>query len=152
MKKCLLVFSLALIISPAFAQVKMEFKDISKKVLEILKAGEFEKVQSYLDSNVFERYSSGNLEKIWKNVMLRIIFSFLLIISIEKYIIIITSFHSYYLPSSWTMYSDLGIYPSNSFLKLLFKIIMFLIFVGIYYQCRHSRRHQKTFFLELISL
>ena len=68
MKKCLLVFSLALIISPAFAQVKMEFKDISQKVLEILKAGEFEKVQSYLDSNVFERYSSGNLEKIWKNV------------------------------------------------------------------------------------
>lgn len=72
-------------------------------------------------------------KRLWKNVILRIIFSFLLIISIEKYIIIITSFHSDYLPSSWTMYSDLGIYPSNLFLKLLFKIIMFLIFVGIYY-------------------
>lgn len=73
------------------------------------------------------------IKKIWKNVLLRIIFSFLLIISIEKYIIIITSFHRDYLPSSWTMHNDLGIYPSNFFLELLVKIIMFLLFVGIYY-------------------
>jgi hypothetical protein len=73
------------------------------------------------------------IKRIWKNVLLRIIFSFLLIISIEKYIIIITSFHRDYLPSSWTMNNDLGIYPSNFFLELLVKIIMFLLFVGIYY-------------------
>lgn len=73
------------------------------------------------------------IKRVWKNTILRIIFSLLLIISIEKYIIIITSFHRDYLPSSWTMYSDLGIYPSNFFLELLVKIIMFLIFVGIYY-------------------
>lgn len=73
------------------------------------------------------------IKKICRNVILRIIFSFLLLISIEKYVIIITSFHRDYLPSSWTMYNDLGIYPSNLFLELLAKIILFLLFVGIYF-------------------
>ena len=73
------------------------------------------------------------IKRIWKNILLRIIFSFLLIISIEKYIIIITTFHRDYLPSSWTMHNDLGIYPSNFLLAVLLKLIMFLLFVGIYY-------------------
>lgn len=73
------------------------------------------------------------IKKIRRNVFLRIIFSFLLLISIEKYVIIIVSFHRDYLPSSWTMYNDLGIYPSNLFLELLAKIILFLLFVGIYF-------------------
>jgi hypothetical protein len=73
------------------------------------------------------------IKRVAKNVFLRIIFSFLLIISFEKYVIIITSFHRDYLPSTWTMYNDLEIYPSNLFLALLVKIIMFLLFVGIYY-------------------
>lgn len=73
------------------------------------------------------------IESIYKNIFLRILFSIILIISIERFVIIITSFHRDYLPSSWTMYNDLDIYPSNFFLALLCKIIMFLLFVGIYY-------------------
>lgn len=73
------------------------------------------------------------IRTIRKNVLLRILFSFLLIFSIEKYVIMMVTFHRDYLPSSWTMYSDLDIYPSNFFLMLLAKIIMFLLFVGIYF-------------------
>lgn len=73
------------------------------------------------------------IKKVYKNIFLRILFSFLLIISIERYIIIITSLHRDYLPSSWTMYSDLDIYPSNFILALFCKILVFLLFVGIYY-------------------
>ncbi|MDR6763301.1 molybdopterin-containing oxidoreductase family membrane subunit [Flavobacterium sp. 2755] len=72
-------------------------------------------------------------KKVSKNALLRIVFSFLLIVSIEQFIIFITSFHRDYLPSSWTMYRDLDIYPSNFFLALLIKIMVFLLFVGIYY-------------------
>ena len=73
------------------------------------------------------------IKTIRKNVLLRILFSFLLIFSIEKYVIMMVAFHRDYLPSSWTMYNDLSIYPSNFFLMLLAKILMFLLFVGIYY-------------------
>ncbi|MBF4516677.1 hypothetical protein IRZ71_09990 [Flavobacterium sp. ANB] len=72
-------------------------------------------------------------KKVSKNALLRIIFSFVLIVSIERFIIFITIFHRDYLPSSWTMYHDLDIYPSNFFLALLIKIMVFLLFVGIYY-------------------
>jgi len=67
-----------------------------------------------------------------KNVLLRILFCLLLIISIERFVIIVTSFHRDYLPSSWTMYSSLEIYPSNFILELIAKIIYFLVFVGIF--------------------
>ena len=40
------------------------------------------------------------IKRVAKNVFLRMIFSFLLIISFEKYVIIITSFHRDYLPST----------------------------------------------------
>ncbi|UUF13765.1 MULTISPECIES: hypothetical protein [Flavobacterium] len=72
-------------------------------------------------------------KKVSKNALLRMIFSFLLIVSIERFIIFISSFHRDYLPSSWTMYRDLDIYPSNFFLALLMKIMVFLLFVEIYY-------------------
>lgn len=67
-----------------------------------------------------------------KNVLIRLLFSVFLMLSIERMVIIITSFHRDYLPSSWTMYSDLDIYPSNFLLALLLKIIVFLVFVGIF--------------------
>lgn len=73
------------------------------------------------------------IRAIRKNVLLRLLFSFLLIFSIEKYVIMMVAFHRDYLPGSWTMYNDLSIYPSNFFLMLLAKILMFLLFVGIYY-------------------
>lgn len=71
------------------------------------------------------------LEKIRRNILLRLIFSFLLILSIERMVIILTSFHRDYLPSSWTMHSS-GIYPSNIFLELVMKVSIFLLFVGIF--------------------
>ncbi|UOK41617.1 MULTISPECIES: hypothetical protein [Flavobacterium] len=67
-----------------------------------------------------------------KNIFLRILFSVLLMISIERMIIIITMFHRDYLPSSWTMYNEVGIYPSNLVLSLFLKVIVFLVFVGIF--------------------
>ncbi|WP_291148707.1 hypothetical protein [Flavobacterium sp. UBA7680] len=73
------------------------------------------------------------LKKVSKNTLLRILFSFLLIVSIERFMIFIITLHRDYLPSSWTMYRDLDIYPSNFFLALLMKIMVFLLFVGIYY-------------------
>lgn len=73
------------------------------------------------------------IKAIKKNIILRILFSILLIHSIERIIIIITSFHRDYLPSSWTMYSDFQLYPSNIMLSLLLKIILFLTFVGIFH-------------------
>lgn len=73
------------------------------------------------------------IKRVRKNVLLRILFSFLLIVSIEKFVILTVTFHRDYLPGSWTMYNDLEIFPSNFVLALLAKIIMFLVFVGIYY-------------------
>ncbi|WP_264550392.1 hypothetical protein [Flavobacterium sp. N2820] len=67
-----------------------------------------------------------------KNILIRIIASFFLIISIERLIIIISSFHRDYLPSSWTMYRQLDIYPSNFILSILMKILIFMLFVGLY--------------------
>ena len=71
-------------------------------------------------------------KKIRKNILLRLLFSLLLIISIEKMILISITFHRDYLPSSWTMYNELDIYPSNFILLILLKIFIFLIFVGIF--------------------
>lgn len=82
------------------------------------------------------------IKSIYKNIFLRILFSFILIISIERLTIIITSLHRDYLPSSWTMYSDLDIYPPNLFLALVCKIIMLLLFAGIYYL---AMKKLKTF-------
>lgn len=78
------------------------------------------------------------IKRVSKNVFLRIIFSVFLIISIERYVIIITSLDRDYLPSSWTMFNDLGIYPTDFFLALLVKMIMFLLFVGIYYVIKNQ--------------
>lgn len=67
-----------------------------------------------------------------KNIVIRIIVSFFLIISIERLVIIISSFHRDYLPSSWTMYRQLDIYPSNFILSIIMKILIFMLFVGLY--------------------
>ena len=73
------------------------------------------------------------VKRFCKNIFLRILFSFILIISIERFIIFITFFQRDYLPSSFTMYHDLDIYPSNLILALFCKIIVFFFFAGIYY-------------------
>jgi molybdopterin-containing oxidoreductase family membrane subunit len=78
--------------------------------------------------------------RIRKNALIRLIMSVFLLLSIEKMIIIITSFHRDYLPSSWTMYNELDIYPSNFILAILFKITVFLLIVGIYYIVKQKIR------------
>ncbi|WP_298141371.1 hypothetical protein [Flavobacterium sp.] len=78
-----------------------------------------------------------------KNIILRILFSILLMISIERMIIIITSFHRDYLPSSWEMYNEIGFYPSNFVLSLFLKIIVFLVFVGIFYSINKKLKSLK---------
>ena len=67
-----------------------------------------------------------------KNILIRIFASFFLIFSIERLVIISTSLHRDYLPSSWTMYSDLGIYPSFFILSILLKILFFMLFVWLF--------------------
>ncbi|MBZ4044543.1 hypothetical protein [Flavobacterium hibisci] len=111
--------------------------------------------QSYMLQRMFGKYAIGfwlqpilwftitqllRFRKIYKNVFLRIVFSFLLIISIERFVILIITFHRDYLPSTFTMYNDIGIYPPNYFLALLMKIILFLLFVWIYYLIKKQIR------------
>jgi hypothetical protein len=78
-----------------------------------------------------------------KNILLRLLFSILFIFSIEKLVIIFTSFHRDYLPSSWTMNNDLSIYPSNLLLELLMKITVFLLFVGIFFLINQKINNYK---------
>lgn len=66
-----------------------------------------------------------------KNILIRIFASLFLIFSIERLVIISTSLHRDYLPSSWTM-SDLEIYSSFFILLILLKILIFILFVGLY--------------------
>ncbi|MCV2484236.1 hypothetical protein OD917_04825 [Flavobacterium sp. SH_e] len=99
-----------------------------------------EESKNYLLNRMFGKYWFGfwlqpllwfsmsqllRIKSIQKSILLKLIFSFFFIISIEKIVIIATSFHRDYLPSSWTMstYS----YSSNLFLELLIKFSIFLI-------------------------
>lgn len=72
----------------------------------------------------FKRFSN--------NILIRIFASFFLIFSIERLVIISTSLHRDYLPSSWAMYNDLGIYSSIFILSIFLKILFFMLFVGLY--------------------
>lgn len=78
-------------------------------------------------------------KKVSKNVLLRIVFSCFLIVSIERLVLFTIALHRDYLPSSYRMYNDLDIiYPSNFFLALLMKIMVFLLFVGVYYLVKNQ--------------
>jgi hypothetical protein len=104
--------------------------------------------KSYLLHRMFGKYWFGfwmqpflwvlttqllRLKKVRKNILLRLLFSLLLILSIERLVILYTTFQRDYLPSSWTMYNaDLPIYPSNLILAILMKICVFLLFVGVF--------------------
>ncbi|MNK69849.1 hypothetical protein D3C87_892560 [compost metagenome] len=101
--------------------------------------------KNYLFNRMFGKYWFGfwlqpllwfsmsqllRIKSIQKRTLLKLIFSFFFIISIEKTVIIITSFHRDYLPSSWTM--SAYYYSSNLFLELLIKLSIFLISVRIF--------------------
>lgn len=69
------------------------------------------------------------IEKIKKDKLLRIILSFFFIISIEQFVLITVSFHSDYLPSSWS----LQLTPLEIIIGIVSKTLLFLAIVGIYY-------------------
>lgn len=77
-----------------------------------------------------------------KSIILRLIFSFLLILSIEKIVMLTDSFSNDYLPGSWTMSSS--IYPSNIFLELLVKIASYVLFIGIFTSINTRIMRYKT--------
>ena len=79
-----------------------------------------------------------------KNIFLRLLFSFFLILSIEKIVTITISFHRDYLPSSWTMSHDTSIFPSNLFLQILIKIFIYLLFVGFFFFIHRKITTWKT--------
>jgi hypothetical protein len=62
--------------------------------------------------------------------VLRIFIAILLIISFERYVIIVTSFHHDYLPGTWTMFSWLS--PSDIIFGLTTKIIVFCFLATLY--------------------
>lgn len=82
------------------------------------------------------------IKSIQKNILLKLIFSFFFIVSIERIVIIITSFHRDYLPSSWTMTSSS--YSSNLFLELLIKISIFLLSIVIFKIIHRKINEWKT--------
>lgn len=110
-----------------------------------------EESRTYLLNRMFGKYWIGfwlqplfwigmtqllRLKKIQKNWFFRIFFSFFFIFSFEKIVIITTSLHRDYLPSSWTMYSDLDFFPDYFWLNLILKISIFLLFAGTFYFIR----------------
>lgn len=72
-------------------------------------------------------------KSIQKNWALRLFFSFFFIFSFEKIVIITISLHRDYLPGSWTIYSESDFFPGSFWLNLIVKIIVFLLFAGIFY-------------------
>lgn len=81
----------------------------------------------FLISQVFR------LESVRKSIILKVLFSFFMIFSIEWLVILTTSFHQDYLPSSWSMHSDPAIYPSNIILSAVLKILVYLLGVCFFY-------------------
>lgn len=77
-----------------------------------------------------------------KNIFLRLLFSFLFIVSIERIIIVVTAFHRDYLPSSWTMSSS--IYSSNFLAESAMRFFMFLLFIGIFTVIRQKINEYKN--------
>ena len=71
------------------------------------------------------------LKKLSENYAFRILSSLFLIISFNKLTMLLSSFHRDYLPSSWSISSSLGIYPSNFILENLMKLLIFFVCVII---------------------
>lgn len=78
-----------------------------------------------------------------ENTIFRIISSLGLLISIDKLIIFLSAFHRDYLPSSWSISSNLGIYPSNFILEILTKLLIFIVCVVFFGQI--ERRINKNY-------
>lgn len=65
-------------------------------------------------------------------LLFRILIVIPFILTFERFVIIVTSLHRDYLPSSWTMYNDLGITYWDFLLSVIVKAIEFTIIVIIF--------------------
>lgn len=73
------------------------------------------------------------LKFIKKHLIFRIIISLLFVLTYERFIIIVTSLHSDYLPSSWTPYNQYGIEASYLTIGLWGKILVVLTAISLYH-------------------
>lgn len=111
--------------------------------------------QMYLQSRFLGPYSFGlwlqpltyliftqllRIGRIAQNAASRFFIAFLLFFDFEKYVIIITSFHRDYLPSSWTMYGGYSFF-GWIITEWILKIIIFSSFVTVAYYVKN----RKTF-------
>ncbi|WP_290700442.1 hypothetical protein [Lacinutrix sp.] len=71
------------------------------------------------------------LRRISKNLILRILISFMFILTFERIIILITTIHRDYLPSSWSMNNEFGFVTNNLILNLIIKLLTFIALVLI---------------------
>ena len=78
------------------------------------------------------------IKKVANNTILRIIISFLLFLNFEKYVIIVTSLHRDYLPSSWTMYSDYSFF-GYIIADWLIKLLIFSSLLTITYLIKNRK-------------
>jgi hypothetical protein len=80
-----------------------------------------------------------------KMILYRIIMSILFILTFERLVILSTSFHKDYLPSSWTMYTSEFGFPWLEFLlSIPIKIILFAVVVVAYKYITQSILKFKT--------
>lgn len=76
-------------------------------------------------------------QKIRENYISRFLIAFFLFFSFEKFVIIVTSLHRDYLPSSWTIYSD-SIFP-NIIYGILWKFVLFTGLTSLLFSFRRKR-------------
>ncbi|NJM80553.1 MAG: hypothetical protein HC854_14765 [Flavobacterium sp.] len=93
------------------------------------------------------------LKYVRQKSFLRFIIAFLLLFNFERYVIIITSIHRDYLPSSWTMYQSTFYYLQLDWIvKTLIFVALLQLFssykIGINYNNRLSNRTRKHKLIE----
>ena len=83
------------------------------------------------------------LKKISKNLILRILISFLFVLTFERIIILITTIHRDYLPSSWSIHNEFSFVTNNLILNLIIKLLTFIVLVLI---INYSSKKIKTLY------
>ncbi|HEX9979044.1 MAG TPA: hypothetical protein VGB50_00600 [Flavobacterium sp.] len=69
------------------------------------------------------------LKKVRKQIVLRILIALVFIITVEQFVILITSFHRDYLPSSYRM----NMSTSELVVGLVFKLLLFVVLTSLLY-------------------
>ena len=80
------------------------------------------------------------IKRIAQNVLLRFLIAFLLFLNFEKFVIVVTSLHRDYLPSSWSMYGGYSPFLLIA-MDWILKLIIFSSLVTVAYYIKN----RKTF-------